>query len=57
MDNKIVLGILAIFLPPVAAFLKVGVDKHLFINIVLCLLGVVPGIIHALWLVFMREEG
>ncbi|MDA0979523.1 MAG: YqaE/Pmp3 family membrane protein [Proteobacteria bacterium] len=48
MDNKIVLTIIAILLPPVAAFLKVGVDKHLFINIVLSLFGYVPGIIHAL---------
>ena len=52
MDNKIVLTILSIFLPPVAAFLKVGVDKHLFINIVLCLLGFLPGVLHALWLVY-----
>lgn len=52
MDNKIVLVILAIFLPPVCAFLKVGVDKHLFINIVLRLFGFVPGVVHALWLTF-----
>lgn len=52
MDNKIVLTLLAVFLPPVTAFLKVGMDKHLFINIVLCLFGYVPGIVHALWLVY-----
>lgn len=51
MDNKIVLVILSILLPPVAAFLKVGVEKHLFINIVLCLFGFIPGVLHALWLV------
>ena len=49
--NKIVLIILAIFLPPVAVFLKNGAGKDLLINIVLCLLMFFPGIVHALWLV------
>ena len=48
--NKIVMIILAIFLPPVAVFLKKGAGKDLLINIVLCLFFYVPGIIHALWL-------
>ncbi len=52
MDNKIVLIILAIILPPIAAFLKVGTDKHFFINIILTIFGFVPGIVHALWLIF-----
>jgi len=56
MDNKIVQIIIAIILPPVAAFIKVGVGKHLFINIVLCLFGYVPGIVHALWLI-LRKSG
>ena len=49
--NKVVLVLLAIFLPPVAVFLKSGVGKDLAINILLCLLFFVPGVIHALWLV------
>jgi uncharacterized membrane protein YqaE (UPF0057 family) len=47
--NKLVLIILAIFLPPVAVFLKSGAGKDLLINILLCILFYVPGIIHALW--------
>jgi len=47
--NKIVLIILAIFLPPVAVFLKDGAGKDLIINIILCLIFLVPGVIHALW--------
>ena len=47
--NKLLLIILAIFLPPIAVFLKSGVGKDLLINILLCLLFYVPGIIHALW--------
>ncbi len=49
--NKIVLIILAILLPPVAVFLKCGVGKDLIINIVLCLILFLPGVVHALWLV------
>ena len=51
MDNKIVLILIAIFLPPLAVFLKNGAGKDLIINIVLCLLFYVPGILHALWVV------
>ena len=51
MDNKIVLIILAILLPPVAVFLKKGMGQDLLINIVLCVLFFVPGMVHAVWLV------
>lgn len=43
--------LLAIFLPPVAAFLQVGPSLHFVLNIVLTLLGGLPGVVHALWLV------
>ena len=43
--------LLAIFLPPVAAFLQVGLGLHFWINILLTLLRGLPGSIHALWLV------
>jgi uncharacterized membrane protein YqaE (UPF0057 family) len=48
--NKLVLIILSILLPPIAVFLKKGVGKDLIINILLCLLFFLPGVIHALWL-------
>jgi len=53
---KIVKIILAILLPPVAAFLQVKLTLHFGINIVLTILGVVPGIIHALWLVLTDQK-
>lgn len=49
--------ICAILLPPLGAFLQVGATKHLAINIVLCLLGWVPGVIHAVWLVATNQKG
>lgn len=54
---KILKIILAIFLPPVAAFLQVGATKHLWINIILSILFVVPGVVHALWLVLTDQKG
>ncbi len=43
--------ILAIVLPPVGVFLEVGLSKHFFINILLTLLGYIPGIVHAVWVI------
>lgn len=49
--------ILAILLPPVGAFLQVGVSKHFIINIILTLLGFLPGVLHAVWLVVTDKKG
>lgn len=49
--------ILAIFLPPVAALLTVGLGLHFWLNLILTLCFFVPGMIHALWLVVRRAEG
>lgn len=48
--------LLAIFLPPVAAFLQVGLGLHFWINILLTLLGGLPGSVHALWLVAKHKK-
>ncbi len=53
---KVVKIILAIFLPPVAAFMQVGLSTHFWINIVLSLLFVLPGVLHALWLVLTDKK-
>jgi uncharacterized membrane protein YqaE (UPF0057 family) len=46
--------ILSILLPPVGVFLQVGFTTHFFINIVLTILGYIPGIIHAIWIIATR---
>ncbi len=46
--------ILAILLPPVGVFLEVGLGLHFWLNIVLTLFGYVPGIIHAVWIIFSK---
>ena len=46
----------AIVLPPLGVFLTMGVSQALIINILLTLLGWIPGVIHALWLISKRSE-
>jgi uncharacterized membrane protein YqaE (UPF0057 family) len=43
--------IAAILLPPLGVFLQVGLGKAFWINILLTLLGFLPGIIHAIWII------
>lgn len=53
---KLVRFALGIFLPPVGIFLTYGLSATLLINILLTLLGWVPGIIHAVWAIAKHEE-
>lgn len=48
--------ILALLLPPVAAFMQVKATTHFWVNIVLCLFFWVPGVLHALWLVITDQK-
>ncbi|KAI1007680.1 hypothetical protein K3495_g549 [Podosphaera aphanis] len=43
--------ILAIILPPLGVFLERGCGADLLINILLTILGYIPGIIHALYII------
>ena len=43
--------IFAILLPPLGVFLQVGIGKHFWLNILLTLLGYIPGIVHAVWII------
>lgn len=46
--------ICAIFIPPLGVFLQVGLKPQFWLNILLTLLGYVPGIIHAVWIILKR---
>lgn len=45
---------LAVILPPLGVFMEVGLGKHFWINIILTLLGFIPGIIHAVYIIASR---
>lgn len=47
-------ALLSILLPPLGVFLQVGIGAQFWINILLTLLGYVPGIVHAVWIIAKR---
>ena len=54
MDNKVLQVIVALFIPPLAVYMKTGkIDNAFWINVVLTLLGGLPGILHALYVILM----
>lgn len=43
--------VFAVILPPLGVFLQVGIGKHFWINVLLTILGYIPGIVHAIWVI------
>lgn len=46
--------ILSILIPPLGVFLQVGFGFQFFLNVLLTILGYVPGVIHAAYIIFTR---
>lgn len=46
--------LLSILLPPVGVFLQEGIGVQFWINILLTILGYIPGIIHAVYIIVKR---
>jgi uncharacterized membrane protein YqaE (UPF0057 family) len=46
--------LIAILLPPLGVFLQVGLGGAFCLNILLTLLGYIPGIIHGVWIIAKR---
>jgi uncharacterized membrane protein YqaE (UPF0057 family) len=44
----------AILLPPLSVFLIVGLAWQFWLNVLLTLLGYVPGMVHAVWMIASR---
>jgi uncharacterized membrane protein YqaE (UPF0057 family) len=47
--------ICAILLPPLGVFLQVGLGGQFWLNVLLTLLGYIPGIVHAVWIIATRR--
>jgi uncharacterized membrane protein YqaE (UPF0057 family) len=41
----------SVLLPPVGVFLQVGIGLHFWLNILLTLMGYVPGLVHPVWVI------
>jgi uncharacterized membrane protein YqaE (UPF0057 family) len=48
--------IAAIVLPPLGVFLEVGLGTQFWINVLLTILGYLPGVIHALYLILSGHD-
>lgn len=48
--------ILAIILPPLGVFLQVGLGTQFWINVLLTLLGYIPGVVHAVYIIASRPD-
>jgi len=48
--------LIAILLPPLGVFLTVGIGLHFWLNIVLTLLGYIPGLVHAIWIIATKTR-
>ncbi len=46
--------LIAILLPPLGVFLEVGIGPHFWLNLLLTILGYIPGIIHAVFVIASR---
>ena len=46
--------ILAIIFPPLGVAVETGMSRDLLINILLTLLGFIPGVIHALYVILKK---
>jgi uncharacterized membrane protein YqaE (UPF0057 family) len=53
---KVIRFALGILVPPVSIFMTYGLSTTLLINVLLTLLGWVPGSIHAVWAIAKQEE-
>lgn len=48
--------VLSILLPPLGVFLQVGITPQFWLNILLTLLGYIPGVVHAVWIIATRGK-
>lgn len=43
--------IFSAIIPPLGVALEVGITKHFWLNLLLTILGYIPGLIHAVWII------
>lgn len=48
--------LLSVLIPPLGVFLTVGIGGAFWLNILLTLLGYLPGVIHAVWVIAKNKQ-
>ncbi|MBW4593727.1 MAG: YqaE/Pmp3 family membrane protein [Brasilonema angustatum HA4187-MV1] len=54
--TKLLRLVLGLVIPPLGVFLTAGIGPTLVINVLLTLLGWLPGSIHAVWVIAKYED-
>ena len=47
--------LLSIMIPPLGVFLQVGLGLQFWVNILFTLLGYIPGVVHAIYIIVTRN--
>jgi uncharacterized membrane protein YqaE (UPF0057 family) len=47
--------IASVLIPPLGVFLQVGLGPQFWLNVLLTLLGYVPGLVHAIWVIAKKD--
>lgn len=47
--------IASVIIPPLGVFLQEGLGKQFWLNVLLTLLGYVPGLVHAVWVIAKKD--
>lgn len=48
--------IASVIIPPLGVFLQVGLGWHFWLNILLTVLGYIPGLVHAIWIIARKSK-
>ena len=48
--------IASLIIPPLGVFFQVGLGGHFWLNILLTLLGYIPGLVHAVWIIAKKSK-
>ncbi len=48
--------ILSVILPPLGVFFQVGIGMQFWVNILLTILGYLPGVVHAVWIIAKNSD-
>ncbi|MEF8796161.1 MAG: YqaE/Pmp3 family membrane protein [Salinivenus sp.] len=46
--------VVSVLLPPLGVFLQEGLGTQFWLNVLLTLLGYLPGLVHAIWIIARR---
>lgn len=49
--------LLVFLLPPAAVAMQFGIDRHFWISVIFTLIGSVPGVIYAIYIMASRRPG